>query len=77
MHFRMFKPFGLNHAGTKCWGVFGNKVVFENGRVDLVEVFTVAQRKTWSWVTVKEKSAAFSYSDWCLDPICCMRYLKV
>ena len=36
-----------------------NKVVFENGRVDLVEVFTVAQRKTWSWVTVKEKSAAF------------------
>ena len=53
-----------------------NKVVFENGQVDLVEVFIVAQRKTWSWVTVKEKSATFSYSDWCLDPIC-WRYLKV
>ena len=29
-----------------------NMVVFENGRVDLVEVFTVVQRKTWSWITV-------------------------
>ena len=37
--------------------------MFENGRVDLVEVFTVVQRKTWSWVTVKEKLAFFSYSD--------------
>ena len=88
MHFRMFKPLGLNHAVTKCWGGIWvgfvseiwnhrNRVVFENGQVDLVEVFTVTQRKTWSWVTVKEKSVVFSYSDWCLDPICCMRYLKV
>lgn len=53
-----------------------NRVVFENGRVDLVEVFTVAQRKTWSWVTVKEKLVVFSYSDWCVGPLCCMRYLK-
>ena len=53
-----------------------NRVVFENGRVDPVEVFTVAQRKTWSWVTVKEKLVVFSYSDWCLEPQCCMRYLK-
>ena len=36
-----------------------NRVVFENGRVDLVEVFTVVQRKAWSWVTVKEKLVAF------------------
>ena len=53
-----------------------NRVVFENGRVDLVEVFTVVQRKTWSWVTVKEKLVVFSYSDWCLEPLYCMRYLK-
>jgi len=53
-----------------------NRVVFENGWVDLVEVFTVVQRKTWSWVTVKEKLVVFSYSDWCLEPHCCMRYLK-
>jgi len=73
MHFRMFKSLGLNHAVTKCGGIWvgfvseiwnhRNKVVFENGRVDLVKVFTVAQRKTWSWVTVKEKSVALSYSD--------------
>jgi len=74
MNFRLFKPIGLNHAVTRCWGGIWvgikseiwnhrNRVVFENGRVDLVEVFTVAQRKTWSWVTVKEKLVVFSYSD--------------
>jgi len=31
-----------------------NKCIFKNGRVDLLEVFSVAQRKSWSWVTVKE-----------------------
>ncbi|XP_068472094.1 uncharacterized protein [Phaseolus vulgaris] len=54
-----------------------NMVVFENGRVDLVEVFTVVQRKTWSWVIVKEKLTTFSYSDWCLEPHCCMRFHRV
>jgi len=38
-----------------------NNVVFKNGRVDLVEVFTMVQRKTWSWVTIKERLANFSY----------------
>ena len=37
--------------------------MFENGRVYLVEVFTVIQRKTWFWVTVKEKLVVISYSD--------------
>jgi len=87
MHFRMFKPIGLKHAIIRCWrgiwvGIVSeiwnhwNMVVFENGRVDLVEVFTVVQRKSWSWVTVKEKLVDFSYLDWCLEPHCCMRYLK-
>jgi len=53
-----------------------NRVVFKNGRVDLVEVFTMVQRKTWFWVTVKEKLANFSYSNWYLQPLCCMRYLR-
>ncbi|ESW05670.1 hypothetical protein PHAVU_011G199700, partial [Phaseolus vulgaris] len=53
-----------------------NMVVFKNGQVDLFEVFTVVQRKTWSWVTVKERFAYFSYLDWCLEPLCFMRYLR-
>ncbi|KAK7342257.1 hypothetical protein VNO80_25202 [Phaseolus coccineus] len=83
LHFKMFKPLGLKHAIIRCWGGIWvgivskirnhrNRVVFENGGVDLVEVFTVVQRKTWSWVTVKERLADFSYSDWCLEPLCCM-----
>jgi len=53
-----------------------NMIVFKNGRVDLVEVFTVIQRKTWSWVTVKERLTDFSYSYWCFEPLCCMNYLR-
>jgi len=40
-----------------------NRVVFKNGRVDLVEVFIVVQSNTWSWVTVNERFADLSYSD--------------
>jgi len=87
MHFKMFKLIGSKHVIVRCWrgilvGIIGeiwnhrNKVVFKNGRVDLVEVFTVVQRNTWSWVTVKERLTYFCYSDWCLEPLCCMRYLR-
>jgi len=41
-----------------------NMVVFKNGRVDLVEVFTVVQRKIWSWVTVKERLVNFWIDVW-------------
>jgi len=54
----------------------GNMVIFKNGRFDLVKVFTMVQRKTWSLDTVNERLADFSYSDWCLGPLCCMRYLR-
>ena len=87
LHFKMFKPIGLKHVIVRCWGGIWvgivseiwnhrNKVVFENGHVDVVEVFSFTQRKTWSWVTSMESVVNFSYSDWCLEPQCCMRYLK-
>ena len=44
-----------------------NKCIFKNGGVYLLELFTVTQMKSWSWVTAKERLTGFSYSDWCLD----------
>ena len=36
----------------------------------------MVQRKSWSWVTDKERLTDFSYSDWCVDLMCFMKYLK-
>jgi len=69
-------------AGGIWVGIIGeiwnhrNMMVFKNECVDLVEVFTVVQRKTWSWIMVKERLVDFSYSDWCLEPLCCMKYFR-
>jgi len=30
-----------------------NKIVFQEGRVDAVEIFTVTQFSVWSWVKFK------------------------
>jgi len=73
MHFKMFKLIGSKHVIARCEGIwvgiigeiwnYRNMVIFKNGCIDLVEVFTVVQRKTWSWIMVKEKVVGFSYSD--------------
>jgi len=40
-----------------------NKVVFNRGVVDAMEIFTLAQLKGWSWFKHKFKGCTFSYSD--------------
>jgi len=50
-----------------------NKVIFKGGVVDYSEIFTLAQLKAWSWVTSKIPSACFSFSDWCLAPLSCLK----
>jgi len=53
-----------------------NGCIFKNDRVDHVEVFTIAQMKVWSWLLAKEHVINFSYSDWCLEPLGCMSYIR-
>lgn len=53
-----------------------NMCVFKNRRVDHIEVFLVAQRKVWPWITSKEKYAEFTYSEWCKEPMICMKHVK-
>jgi len=45
-------------------------------RVDNIGVFAVAERKVWAWITSKEKDVQFTYSDWCLEPMVCMKSIK-
>jgi len=39
-----------------------NKKAFNNGRIDHMEIFTMAQSQVWSWVTSKVRFTCFSYS---------------
>jgi len=50
-----------------------NKVIFKGGIVDALEMFALVQLRAWSWVTTKPHSGYFFFSDWCLDPLLCMR----
>jgi len=64
MNFKLLKHAGMKKYVNRCWGIWVaivgeiwnmNKCIFKNGRVDLLKVFIVAQRKSWSWVTTKER----------------------
>jgi len=50
-----------------------NRKVFRNGRVDHIEIFAMSQVKAWSWVASKAQGVCFSFSDWCFEPMVCMR----
>ena len=83
-HFRMTKESGVVNQVWLCgWiEIIGelwkqiNKKIFKNGRIDHIEIFMMVQLKVWSWVTSKVRLASFSYSDWCLKPLVCMRSIK-
>jgi len=45
-----------------------NNVVFNNGVLDDIEIFVLAQLKAWSWAKFRPKGVNYSLSDWCLCP---------
>jgi len=53
-----------------------NYIVFKRGVTDAFEVFALVQVKVWSWVSTNIRLASFSYSDWYLDPVVCMRLVS-
>jgi len=53
-----------------------NKSIFRNGMIDHIEIFTMAQLKVWSWIKFEARGVSFSYSNWCLESLVCMRNVK-
>jgi len=53
-----------------------NSVIFNRGGADASEVFALVQVNVWSWISVKSRSTWFSYSNWCLEPLVCMRMVS-
>lgn len=52
-----------------------NNIIFKRGMADAFEVFSMVQVKVWSWVYINFRSASFSFSDWCLEPMVFMRLI--
>jgi len=36
----------------------------------------LAQLKTWSWISGKQKSTNFSYPDWCFNNLFCLKSIE-
>jgi len=81
--FRNFYVTGLGRKGNQVWkGVFvaivneiwkhRNKIVFQEGRVDAVEIFTVAQSNIRLWAKFKWQRVYRSYSDWYFCTTICL-----
>jgi len=49
-----------------------NRIVFKNGVVDDVEIFTLAQLKAWSWAKFRWLRVNYSVSDWLICPQICL-----
>jgi len=78
-HFQQFYLSDFNRKINEIWkGVcvailweiwkHRNKVVFNNGVVDDIEIFTLAHVKAWSWVKFKWHKVNYSASEWFLCP---------
>jgi len=53
-----------------------NLIIFKNGRVNGLEIFTLVQLKVWSWLTSRVNGVSFTYVQWCLDPLACLKSFK-
>jgi len=53
-----------------------NFIIFKRDVADASEVFALVQVNVWSWISVKIRSTSFSYSNWCLEPLVCMRMIS-
>ena len=50
-----------------------NKIVFKKGQVDSEEMLHMAQLKIWLWLKYKMKSFLYSFSEWVMDLIQCIK----
>jgi len=83
-HFESFclvqENYKQNHMWKGVWATIvcsiwdqRNKSIFKQDRVDTEEIFHMAQLKTWLWLRYRMKSFSYSFSDWLLNPILCIK----
>jgi len=50
-----------------------NHIAFRQGKVDAEEIFQMAQLKTWLWMKHRMNVFNYSFSDWHLNPLICIK----
>jgi len=60
------------------WSVWEqrNLVVFKQGVVDVEEMFQQAQLKSWLWMKYRVHRFNYSFVDWVLNPMLCIKSYK-
>jgi len=82
-HFEQFPGICSNQEGNRLWkGLWvsvvrciwkhKNRIIFNQAKLDVEEIFTLAQVESWVWMKHKERKVTFSFSDWILSPITCI-----
>jgi len=60
---------------TALW-IYRNKVIFDAGKVDEVEIFAIAQLHAWSWAKFSGLKLQGTFTKWCIHLIDCLREIK-
>jgi len=53
-----------------------NSIVFNQGVADVEEIFQKVQLKSWQWLKHRGHSFSYSFADWMLNPLICIRSYK-
>ena len=61
---------------VRCIWEHRNSVVFKQRVVDAKEVFQKAQLKSWLWMKHKVERFNYSFMDWILNPMSCIKSYK-
>jgi len=83
-HFESFYLVQMNYKQNLVWkGVWAaivwsiwdqrNRIIFKQDSVDTEQIFHMAQLKTWLWLRYRMKSFSYSFFDWLLNPILCIK----
>ena len=84
VNFQHFHLFDLNSRQNLAWrgmwlAIIGeiwnhrNGVIFKHRKVDPIEIFSYAQVAAWVWMKHKIPAVKFSYSEWYISPITCLK----
>jgi len=82
-HFCYFYVLGMSNKAICVWKSMWfalaleiwkhmNKIVFDNGQLDEVEIFVKAQWQAWSWAKFGRQRIEYSFPKWCLNPTVCL-----
>lgn len=50
-----------------------NDLIFKQGTLDFDNVTELIKIKVWSWSNSRVKKECFSFMDWCLNPLACLK----